>query len=108
MLAYSGYTLGIADDVKFAGALGHQRPKFSPDGKELEGILIQYHLSPDPAIHVHLVVLLPGGLHLHVHRMEGHGDRGRSPEHLAEQLGGVRVAAGGDGPHVPDHLALGV
>ena len=43
-----------------------------------------------------------------IHRIEGGGDRGRSPEHLTEQLEGVRVAAGGDGPHVPDHQALGL
>ena len=60
--------------------------EFFPGSEEVEGFFIEHHLSADAAVHVHFVVFPASGLHLDVHRFEGHGDGSRSPEHLAEQF----------------------
>ena len=51
--------------------MGHLGTKFLAEGEETDGLPIQHHLGLDAAIDVHLVVRLPGGRHLDIHRIEG-------------------------------------
>ena len=108
-LSQVGLTRAVPDDVK------DLRPARQFDlhqafhlGKRLEGCLIEDHLRHGAAVHVHFFIAAATGLHLEVLRRKEAGDRGRSQQDLLKEFQGLRMAAGGNGPHVPDHQALGI